>query len=351
MNASNFRKFIVLLTIVLFLYFAQAFVVPLLYGVFIAVFLYPICTRLEARGLNRSMAILLSLLFITIVMLLLIGIVYYQYQLFGEELPQILNKLKPHLSSLQTWFKTTAGIQPDNSESLVQNLVKYTGLDIAGLFKTGINGSIAFLFNLVLIPIYTALFLNYRGLLLRFLVSAAGDEHKDRLREIALKTVHSYSSYIKGMAIVYLVVGILNSIGLMILGVKYAILFGMFTAIMTIIPYLGIILSSLLPISMSLLTSDSLYHPIGVVLVFSIVQYLEGNFIYPYVVGKRINVNMLVSLISVIAGGFFWGVSGMVLVLPLVGMLKVMAGEIKDWEALNLLLGDKSSTKRANWRN
>jgi predicted PurR-regulated permease PerM len=140
------------------------------------------------------------------------------------------------------------------------------------------------------------------------------------------------------MVLVYIIVGVLNSIGLLALGIEHAFLFGMLCAIMTIIPYIGIVVSALLPISVAWLSTGSIWYPIGVVGIFAVVQYLEANVIFPRVVGVQLNVSTWAMLVAVIAGGILWGVSGMILFIPFVALLKISTDYIEEWEPLNILL-------------
>jgi predicted PurR-regulated permease PerM len=145
------------------------------------------------------------------------------------------------------------------------------------------------------------------------------------------------------MLLVYLIVGLLNSIGLLALGVKYALLFGMLTAIMTIIPYVGIIVSASIPVGVAFITKDSVWYPAGVVLVFSFVQYLEANVIFPKVVGTQLNVSTWAMLIAIVLGGLLWGVSGMVLFIPFVAILKIVSAHFEALAPLHLLLNRDAS--------
>ena len=140
---------------------------------------------------------------------------------------------------------------------------------------------------------------------------------------------------------VYIIVGVLNSFGLLALGIKHAILFGMLTAIMTIVPYVGIIISAMLPISVAFLTKDSLWYPLAVIGVFSFVQYLEANVIFPKVVGAQLNVSTWATLVAIIAGGIVWGVAGMVLFIPFVAILKIITDHLEEGKSINILLTRK----------
>ena len=140
---------------------------------------------------------------------------------------------------------------------------------------------------------------------------------------------------------VYLVVGILNSIGLAIIGIPHPILFGFTASILTFIPYVGILISSLLPIAISWITFNSIWYPIGVVIVFSIVQILEAYIIFPFVVGNRLKINTLVIIIVIIIGGILWGAAGMILFIPFVSIAKLIANRTKSLKTLSILLGDR----------
>jgi predicted PurR-regulated permease PerM len=108
--------------------------------------------------------------------------------------------------------------------------------------------------------------------------------------------------------------------------------------VLTIIPYVGITIGSLLPITVAWLTHDSLWYPIGVIGIFGLVQYLEANVIFPLIVGVQLRVNMLATLVAMLAGGVLWGLSGVILFLPFVAILKVIADHVPQWKALRILL-------------
>jgi predicted PurR-regulated permease PerM len=196
--------------------------------------------------------------------------------------------------------------------------------------------------------VYAALFLYNRETFVQFLAKLAGGSHRQQLQVILAETINTYFHFIKGMIQVYLIVGVLNSIGLLALGIPHAILFGMLTAIMTIIPYVGIFISALLPISIAWITKDAVWYPLGVVAVFTFVQYLEANIIFPKVVATQLKVSTWATLVAIVAGGILWGVSGMILFIPFIGILKIVTEHIPEWGALNILLGRTINKKPAH---
>ena len=157
-------------------------------------------------------------------------------------------------------------------------------------------------------------------------------------------SIESYYNFIKGMLVVYLIVGILNSVGLYLLGIPHAFLFGFIASILTFIPYVGILVASLLPISITWITYNSIWYPLGVVGIFMLVQYLEANLIFPLAVSSRLKINALVTIVVIIAGGIIWGVAGMILFIPFLGILKLVADRTPSLKTLALILGGDSDS-------
>jgi predicted PurR-regulated permease PerM len=194
------------------------------------------------------------------------------------------------------------------------------------------------LYYLLVIPIFSALILFYRQLLIRSLYKIFPSVKKEMIHEIIIETISEYYKFIKGMLMVYLIVGILNSIGLAIIGIPYPFLFGFTASILTFIPYVGIIVSSLLPITVAWITFNSIWYPLGVITIFTVVQVLEAYIIFPYAVGSRLKINTLAILIMIIAGGIIWGASGMILFIPFISIIKLIADRTESLKTLSVLL-------------
>jgi predicted PurR-regulated permease PerM len=261
-------------------------------------------------------------LFAALVMLLVI-----QVHVFWKDLPALQAKLKPALSELQAWI-ASLGISTPAQEQWWQQTLQQAGGNAGSVVKSTLSAGMGGVVMLFLVPVYAALFLYNRGVFVQFVMRIAGPTYRTQLPAVLQEVIHTYFNFIKGMVLVYLIVGVLNSIGLLALGIPHAILFGMLTAIMTIIPYVGIFISALLPISVAWITKDSIWYPLGVVAVFAFVQYLEANVIFPRVVAAQLKVSTWATLVAIIAGGILWGVSGMILFIPFTGMLKIISDHL-----------------------
>ena len=147
-------------------------------------------------------------------------------------------------------------------------------------------------------------------------------------------------AYITGLMLVTLIVAILNTIGLLFLGIEHALFFGILSGILTIIPYIGIFLGALLPTLMALITKDSAWYAVGVIAVFFVVQFLEGNFITPRITGSKVSINALAAIIALLLGGKILGIAGMILAVPAIGVLKIMLAYSRRLKPFVILLGD-----------
>jgi predicted PurR-regulated permease PerM len=320
------------------LYFGKTLFIPLAYGLFIAIVLYPFCKWLEQHGFSRTFGVTISLLLVIVLFSILITILALQLKAFTNDLPELQAKAKPFIQEFKNRLASLPGISIDTETSMQENFTSGIVNNIGEILSMSVSKIGAGLFTLFIIPVFAALFLYNRESFVLFLDKLAGEKYNTRLYSVLHHTVHTYFHFIKGMIFVYIIVGILNSAGLLLLGIRHAILFGFLTAIMTIIPYLGIFISALLPVTVAWITKDSIWYPVGVVVVFIFVQYLEANVIFPKVVATQLNLSTWATLVAIIAGGIVWGVSGMILFIPIAGILKLISNHIPEWEPLNILL-------------
>jgi len=319
-------------------YFGKPLFVPMSYGLLIAIILYPVCKKLEQRRWPRSLAVGLSLAIVILLFLTLLALLIFQLNIFSRDLPELLDKMVPVLSDLRDSIATRLHLTTDQQDNWWRQWAAGAQNSLIRIAGNSLGATGNVLISLLLVPVYAALFLYNRGTFLAFLQKIAGVQYKSQLPVLLNEVIHTYYGFIKGMIKVYVIVGILNSIGLYFLGIPHALLFGMVTAVMTIIPYVGIIVSALIPISVAWLTKDSVWYPLGVVAVFSFVQYLEANLIFPKVVAAQLNVSTWATLVAIVAGGLLWGISGMILFIPFVAILKLIVTRVKEGEALNILL-------------
>ena len=322
----------------LILYFGKTLFIPAFFGLLVAIIMYPVCKQLEHKHWPRSLAITLALSIVIVIFVILIWLLGLEVNYLLRDIPEIAKRLQKALPDIQNWIlaKTSVSISTQNTwlDKAVNNLQS----SVTATLRSAFSATAGTIFMLIMIPIYAALFLYQREAFVRFLEQVSGPAFKNKLHTILQQTTFTYFRFVRGTFMVYIIVGVLNSVGLFALGIRHALLYGMLTAFMTIIPYAGIIISSLLPISTAILTKNTIWHPIGIIAVFTFVQYLEANVIFPRVVGSQLNVSTWAMLIAIFVGTILWGVAGMILFIPFVAIFKIVTDHVDELKAINILL-------------
>lgn len=342
---------IILFGLVLFFFVlivGKALLVPLAIAVIFAFLMHPFCNWLSKKGLHRGIASIISI----VVIISFLGVVIYflssQLNKIVRDLPKIGNKFDLIIDKAHVFLEETFGLEQqaqnqyfkDSLDSTIQNSTK---------FLTGtLSATAEFFTAFVLVTISLFFLLYYSSFFREFLFRLIKNERHDKLQHIFSRGESVVRSYILGLFIVIAIVGTLNTIGLTILGIEYALFFGVLAALLTIIPYLGIFIGSLLPITYALLTKDSLLYPIGVAGVFWFVQFIEGNFITPNVVGNKVSLNPFAAIIALFVGGAVWGPAGMILFIPYLALLKVIFDVIEPLEPYGFLLGNPDANGKSN---
>jgi predicted PurR-regulated permease PerM len=325
------------------LYFGRDLFIPISFAALISFVLYPVCSWMERRGVWRMATILISLIVLMLMLLAVFALMMKQFFDFAQEWPVVQSRLTASLQAISTYFIDSVGVSRDTQLHWLSKATDQTANSLLSIIKQAITFSAFSLVMLLLIPVYVVLILYYRQHWAAILYKIFRSEQQQELRAMLFLTVKTYSNFIKGMGLVYLIVGLLNSTGLLLLGVPHALLFGFVASVLTFIPYVGIIIGSLLPIAMAWITYDSIWYPVGIVAIFTFVQYVEANIIFPFAVSSRLHVNTLAMLIAIFVGGILWGMAGMILFVPFVGIIKLIADHNPKMKTLSMALGTEKA--------
>ncbi len=326
--------------IIAFAYVLQSVLVPILFSFIIAALLYPLCRRLERWGFSRIMAALTSLL---VAILVLAGMVYLlvsQSINIGQDASEIVGKIEQVLKDAEGWANEKLNLSRTQIiQSGKQQLEKV--MPGVGAAVTTFFGSLGnFLSMGILVPLLIFFLLYYREFFKAFFVKAIGREHKEKVEETMSKIYAAIKNYMGGLLMVMGIVAILNSVGLMIIGIEYAWFFGIMASLLMLLPYIGIAIGSILPALFALATKDSYWYALGIIGWFQVVQILEGNFITPNIVGGKVSLNPLVSILSIFLFSMLFGFAGLILALPLMAILKVIFDAVPQLQPYGFLFSE-----------
>ncbi|GAB3533346.1 AI-2E family transporter [Pontibacter brevis] len=343
-----FKFTVILLALALLILGLQTFkpiLMPLAFALLFSLLLLPINRDMERWGIPRPLAILLSIILVMVVLGLVIWFLSMQLVSLTSELDTVGQNLEALLANVQEFLYTHFEIPPSNRNQIIRNAIGSIQ-DISTTFLgSTISVTTGVLTLLTIIPIFVFCLLYYRDHLEQFIFKFTTKDHQSDFTRAMSNIQHVVQSYISGLMIVIVVVALLNSAGLLILGVKYAIFFGVFASILTIIPYIGIMIGASLPALFILATTGNFFNAVVVVLIFMFVQFLEGNFITPFVVGSKVSINPFAAIVALLVGGEIWGAAGMIISIPVIAMLKVIFDAYAPLRPFGYLLADVDDLK------
>lgn len=320
---------------------------PLLMAMLFAVLLRPMVSFMNKRlRFPHVIAVLIAVSFGLSVTLAVIYFLSIQIGGFMNDLPALKRNISLHLSHIQGWIHDQFKVPVKEQDRYFDSMVNPKRMITSGSI-TSLTGPIL---NAILIPIYTFLILIYRALFLRFLIRVTPNEHHARLAEIVFEIKSVVRSYILGLLLEMAIVSALTAVGFWIVGVEYFIFLGLLTGILNLIPYIGIIVALVVSMLVAMVSSPDIAPVIGVLLVNIIVQFIDNNILMPRVVGSKVSINALASMVAVIVGGHLAGVAGMFLALPVVAIVKVIFDRIETTNAIGYLMGD-NIPKTFSWRS
>jgi len=329
-----------LIALVAILYIAQDIIVPIVFAIIFAILLHPVVNFFVQLKINRVVAIVLSLVITTLVIVGLVALLFTQASRFSETWPILVEKFTDTLNQIITGASGYLGIDPQKIHELltksIHELINTSNAAIGNALLTVGSGVMIML----LLPLYIFLILFYQPLILEFIRRLFVNSDQGQVSQIVKQTKTVIQRYLSGLMIEAVIVATLNTIVLFTLGIDYAILLGIIGALLNVIPYIGGLVAVALPMMVALATKTTAWYPLYVLIGYYIIQMIDNNVIVPYIVASKVKINALFSIIVVLAGNALWGVSGMFLSIPLLAIVKLFFDNIESLKPWGFLLGD-----------
>lgn len=332
-----------LFLLIIGLIYAKSFLVPVFFAGLLSLLLLPLSKKIKHFVKNETLSIILSLFIFLIVIL---GVSYFissQVSNILSDYDMIENKVKIKMHTFQTTLSQYTGVNETEQEAWFD---KESEELLKNVFKKGatlLMGVGNFVFGLTLVIIYSFFLITYRNKIKLFILSLVDKEEHQTAIKIIEKVKDLVLHYLTGLLIALTIIGVMNAVGLTILGIKHGIFLGLLAGFLNIIPYIGSFIGAGLPIIMALIYKDSMWYAVGVLAIFMFNQFIDNNITTPNVVGGHVKLNSLATIFIVIIGGMIWGVAGMVLFIPVLGIFKILCDNIDSLKPLSILLSDEES--------
>jgi predicted PurR-regulated permease PerM len=313
---------------------------PILFATLLATLLLPITNYFVRKGMPRILSIGLPVLLTLIVTAGLIYVLSIQIINFLDDAPELNKKLTQVGTSAQKWVNQHIHITVRKQNEYIQETVegiKDNSPRLVGVTFGSITGIVAYI---ILLPIYTFLMLYYRKHIKTFLIGVFKNGSEDKVKEVLVESSTIAQQYVTGLMIETGIVFTLNTIGFLVLGIKYAIFLALLAALLNLIPYVGMLVANVFCMLITLVSADDAKSVLWVGIILAAVQIIDNHFLMPLIVGNKVRINALVTIIGVLVGGLLCGIPGMFLAIPTLAVLKVIFDKVPELNPWGVLLGD-----------
>ncbi len=321
---------------------ASDLLAPILMAFFISIMLLPVYRFFHRIKFPEVLSISISILALAIVLGLIMWFFSAQIVSLVADFPVIQQNVTHHINELSAWVGSKTSYSTAEQTAFFQEqsgkLLSYAG----GFLTTAATSATSVLVFLGLLPIYIFLLLFYKNLLLRFVFLWFPKESHKRVESAMREIQVIIKSYLFGLLIQITYITVLLGGILFLLGMKHALLIGVIFAFLNLIPYVGALLGNLIGVLLTLATSADLWPILQVLGVIAIVQFLDNNILMPRIVGSKVKINALATIVGVLVAGALAGISGMFLSLPIIASLKIIFDRSDQFKQWGVLFGDEN---------
>lgn len=328
------------------LYLGKDVVLPILFSILLATLLLPIYNFLLRKKFPRPLAILLPLAVSLILAFSVLFLLSKQIVKFFDDLPTLTERVEALTLSAEHWIDDQTNIAVKDQKKYLNETVKNLKSNAPKMVGATFLTLTGILTYIVLIPIYTFLILFYKNTIKEFLMNAFRNGSSNKVEDVLNESTSVAQHYIVGLSIETAIVFALNVIGFLILGIKYAVFLALLAALLNLIPYVGILVANVICMFITLVSAEVPTDALWVGAVLAVVQFLDNNVGMPLIVGNRVKINALVTIVGILIGGAICGIPGMFLAIPALAVMKVICERVPELKAWGILLSDEENDSK-----
>ncbi len=328
------------------LYYASSVFITLICSIFIAFILEPGVKLMQRIRIPRWLGALVMILATLAVMYLIVYLIYDRALAFARELPQYTERLKEIVTHVSVKVRSlqaiAAKLAPPATEGQVQLVRVQQGSPWFEFLVRGIGSAYGPVLTVMFIPFMVFFMLTSKGHVLGATINLFPGKHRERAEEVMRGISMMVRQYVLGNLLVALISAALITPVFYLISLRYWIVLGLFSAFISLIPYIGVALALLPPLLMALVQSDynrpTPFMIIAVTIV--VVHFVAINLLTPKLVGHRVKLNALTVTIAMMFWGWLWGGIGLVLAVPITAAIKAVCDNIHVLKPYSAWMGE-----------
>ncbi len=329
------------------LYFAREFLIPLAISALLAMLLIPLCRWFESKGISRVFSSLFCILALLAGLAIIVSLLSWQASGIAEDLSQIGKRLNQILDDIRKFIAENVGISTYKQKKWMESQSPSGGSGAMGMAGTVLNSLMGLAVNTILVLVYLFLFLYSRSHLKKFVLMLVPDTAGKETEKIMSEGGKVAQKYISGLGMMIVMLWIMYGIGFSIVGVENALFFAILCGLLEIVPFIGNLTGTTLTVLMVISQGGNNGMIIGVLVTYLLVQFIQTYILEPLVVGSEVNINPLFTILVLVLMEIVWGIPGLILALPMLGIVKIIFDHVKPLKPYGFLIGKEPSGKES----
>lgn len=335
--------FPILLVVILF--YAREILIPICFAGLLAMLFLSFCRRMEARGISRGLAAFICIFLFVLLVAGLVMVLQWQLSDLLKDRQGIEQRITQQVDKVKQYLSTTFGISQQEQQQLLKKQSS-SGSGQAGKMVSSVMTAITgTLVNTILVLVYIFLFLYFRGQLKKFILKWVSNGERDKALHIIHESTKVSQHYLTGLAMMIVTLWILYSIGFSIIGVKSPIFFAVLLGLFEIVPFVGNLVGTALTVLFTLAQGGGTNMIIGILITYGVIQFVQSYILEPLIVGAKVNINPLFTILGLVAGELLWGIPGIILAIPLLAIVKIICDHIAPLQPFGFLIGTEDKKK------
>ncbi len=330
---------IILLLFLVFagLIYSRDFLVPIAFAGLLAMLFRPLARKIESKT-NRGIGALVCVLIIIAAIIGMVALLWWQLSDLLSDTSAIERKFGDMVRDFRYWISKNFGISPKKQQEIMEPGGQSQGTSILASIAAAITGSLV---DFLLVLVYIFLFLYFRTHIKKFILMLVPAGERKHTQQVLEEIQKVSQQYLGGMGMMIVGLWIMYGIGFSIVGVENALFFAVLCGLLEIIPFVGNLTGNLITIVMAIGQGGDVNMVVGILIVYAIVQFIQSYILEPLVVGSEVNINPLFTIMILVLGELVWGIPGMVLSIPLLGIFKIICDHVEPLKPYGFLIGEE----------
>jgi len=339
---SVIKKILLLFLVFAGLYYAKVFLMPLFIGGILATLFLPFCNWMERKKTPKGLAVFICLLALILLLASIVALLGWKIYDLLDDFAMVKKVSIETLNSIQVYIYNNLDLSfKEQFQILKKEQPSY------GTIMQMLVGSLASLFtNLILVLVYFLFLLYYRVHIKIFFLKQTANSQQENMEDLIDSAANISQQYLLGISKMILLLWIMYGIGFSVLGVENALFFAILCGLLEIIPYVGNITGTALTLIVTALHGANLSMLGGIILVYGVIQLIQGWVLEPLILGPQVKINPLFTIFALVLGELLWGIPGMILAIPMIAIFKIVCDHIESLKPYGFLIGEIETERK-----